>query len=126
LEENKSIKFPSWPHRESASPQDNRLFTKRINAGRELSLTPPPHNTMSLAYKFVDSPMGKLKLVVSTKGLVAILWEHDSRRCVRLTMYFYTQGVSADKRLASGGQTDLLMGVYCHGKSTVPFRTVDF
>jgi methylated-DNA-[protein]-cysteine S-methyltransferase len=39
---------------------------------------------MSLAYKFVDSPVGKLKLVASTKGLVAILWEHDSPRRVRL------------------------------------------
>jgi methylated-DNA-[protein]-cysteine S-methyltransferase len=39
---------------------------------------------MSLAYKFVDSPIGKLTLVASAKGLVAILWENDSPRRVRL------------------------------------------
>lgn len=39
---------------------------------------------MSLAYKFVDSPVGQLKLVVSAKGLVAILWENDSPRRVQL------------------------------------------
>jgi methylated-DNA-[protein]-cysteine S-methyltransferase len=38
---------------------------------------------MSLSYKFVDSPVGQLKLVASSKGLVAILWEDDPRR-VRL------------------------------------------
>lgn len=39
---------------------------------------------MSLAYKFVDSSVGQLKLVASSKGLVAILWENDSPRRVRL------------------------------------------
>jgi hypothetical protein len=37
---------------------------------------------MSLSHKFVDSPVGRLKLVASDKGLVAILW--DSSRRVRL------------------------------------------
>ncbi len=40
---------------------------------------------MSLAYKTIDSPVGQLKLVASDKGLVAILWENDSPRRVRLT-----------------------------------------
>jgi methylated-DNA-[protein]-cysteine S-methyltransferase len=40
--------------------------------------------TMSLFYKFVDSPIGRLKLVASDDGLVAILWEHDKPRRVRL------------------------------------------
>jgi methylated-DNA-[protein]-cysteine S-methyltransferase len=40
---------------------------------------------MSLAYKIMESPVGKLKLVASDKGLVAILWENDSPRRVRLS-----------------------------------------
>ena len=39
---------------------------------------------MSLAYQLMESPVGKLKLVASDKGLVAILWENDSPRRVRL------------------------------------------
>ena len=39
---------------------------------------------MSLSYKFADSPIGKLKLVASDKGLVAILWEKENPRRVRL------------------------------------------
>ena len=40
---------------------------------------------MSLSYKFINSPIGQLKLVASDKGLVAILWENDSPRRVRLS-----------------------------------------
>jgi methylated-DNA-[protein]-cysteine S-methyltransferase len=39
---------------------------------------------MKLAYKVMDSAVGKLKLVASDKGLVAILWENDNPRRVRL------------------------------------------
>jgi methylated-DNA-[protein]-cysteine S-methyltransferase len=39
---------------------------------------------MSLSYKLVDSPIGRLKLVASDRGLVAILWENDRPRRVRL------------------------------------------
>src|SRR4051794_2568973 len=39
---------------------------------------------MSLAYKIIESPVGKLKLVASDKGLVAILWEKDHPERVRL------------------------------------------
>ena len=39
---------------------------------------------MSLSYKNLDSPIGKLKLVASTKGLAAVLWENDNPRRVRL------------------------------------------
>jgi methylated-DNA-[protein]-cysteine S-methyltransferase len=39
---------------------------------------------MSLAYKTMDSPVGKLKLVASERGLVAILWENDKPNRVRL------------------------------------------
>jgi methylated-DNA-[protein]-cysteine S-methyltransferase len=40
---------------------------------------------MSLAYKIIKSPIGKLKLVASEKALVAILWENDNPRRVRLS-----------------------------------------
>ena len=39
---------------------------------------------MNLSYKLVNSPVGVLKLVASDKSLVAILWENDDRRRVRL------------------------------------------
>lgn len=39
---------------------------------------------MSLLYKFVDSPVGKLKLVASDLALVAVLWENDNPKRVRL------------------------------------------
>jgi methylated-DNA-[protein]-cysteine S-methyltransferase len=39
---------------------------------------------MSLAFKMIDSPVGKLKLVASDKGLVAVLWEDDEPSRVRL------------------------------------------
>jgi hypothetical protein len=40
---------------------------------------------MSLSYKFVYSPIGKLKLVTSEKELVGILWEKDRPGRVRLS-----------------------------------------
>src|SRR3984957_6111239 len=39
---------------------------------------------MSLVYKTMESPVGKLKLVASDEGLVAILWENDRPSRVRL------------------------------------------
>jgi methylated-DNA-[protein]-cysteine S-methyltransferase len=39
---------------------------------------------MSLFYKTMPSPVGKLELIASDKGLVAILWENDPPRRVRL------------------------------------------
>ncbi|QHS50662.1 methylated-DNA--[protein]-cysteine S-methyltransferase [Edaphobacter sp. 12200R-103] len=39
---------------------------------------------MSLSYKEIDSPVGKLKLVASAKGLVAILWHNDRPKRVPL------------------------------------------
>ena len=39
---------------------------------------------LSLSYTFIHSPVGRLKLVASDEGLVAILWEHDKPRRVRL------------------------------------------
>jgi hypothetical protein len=37
-----------------------------------------------VSYKFMNSPVGVLKLVASEKGLVAVLWENDNPRRVRL------------------------------------------
>jgi methylated-DNA-[protein]-cysteine S-methyltransferase len=39
---------------------------------------------MSLVYKKISSPVGKLTLVASDKGLVAVLWENDKPTRVRL------------------------------------------
>jgi methylated-DNA-[protein]-cysteine S-methyltransferase len=39
---------------------------------------------MSLVYKMMDSPVGRLKLVASDEGVVAILWENDRPSRVRL------------------------------------------
>jgi len=39
---------------------------------------------MSLAYKKIHSPVGKLKLVASDKALVAVLWENDNPNRVRV------------------------------------------
>src|ERR1700749_3906923 len=39
---------------------------------------------MAYVYKFIDSPLGQLKLVASDKGLAAVLWENDDPRRVRL------------------------------------------
>ncbi|HEX4322765.1 MAG TPA: methylated-DNA--[protein]-cysteine S-methyltransferase [Acidobacteriaceae bacterium] len=40
---------------------------------------------MSLAYKFMPSPVGKLKLIASDQGLVAVLWENDRPHRIRLS-----------------------------------------
>jgi O-6-methylguanine DNA methyltransferase len=40
---------------------------------------------MGLSYKFMDSPVGRLKLVASEKGLVAVLWQNDRPERVPLT-----------------------------------------
>jgi len=39
---------------------------------------------MTCFYKMMKSPVGELKLVVSDKGLIAILWENDDPRRVPL------------------------------------------
>jgi methylated-DNA-[protein]-cysteine S-methyltransferase len=39
---------------------------------------------MAHAYKFFESPVGRLKLVASDKGLTAVLWQNDNPKRVRL------------------------------------------
>ena len=40
---------------------------------------------MTYFFKIMPSPVGKLKLVARNKGLVAILWENDNPKRVKLT-----------------------------------------
>jgi len=42
---------------------------------------------MNLHSQWIESPVGRLKLVASDKGLVAILWENDPPRRVRLGIH---------------------------------------
>jgi len=65
---------------------------------------------MSLAYKIIESPIGQLKLVASDKGLVAILWENDSPRRVRLSK------LVADDRSPVLVETERQLGEYFSGK----------
>jgi len=39
---------------------------------------------MSLVYKWMESPVGALKLVGNDEGLAAVLWENDDPRRIRL------------------------------------------
>lgn len=39
---------------------------------------------MTYVYKIIETPLGKLKLVASERGLAAVLWENDDPRRVRL------------------------------------------
>ena len=43
---------------------------------------------MSLVSKTIGSPVGKLKLIASDQGLVAVLWENENPRRVRLSESF--------------------------------------
>jgi methylated-DNA-[protein]-cysteine S-methyltransferase len=65
---------------------------------------------VSLAYKTIESPVGKLKLVASDKALVAILWENDSPRRVRLTE------VVANEQHPVLVETERQLGEYFAGK----------
>jgi methylated-DNA-[protein]-cysteine S-methyltransferase len=65
---------------------------------------------MSLAYKIMESPVGKLKLVAGEKALVAILWEKDSPRRVRLSE------LVANDRHPVLVETERQLGEYFSGK----------
>jgi len=65
---------------------------------------------MSLACKVIESPIGKLKLVASDKGLVAILWENDSPRRVRLSE------LVADEQHPVIVETERQLGEYFAGR----------
>jgi methylated-DNA-[protein]-cysteine S-methyltransferase len=65
---------------------------------------------MSLAYKMIDSPVGKLKLVASDQGLVAILWQNDKPTRVRLNE------LTEDARHPLLLETERQLGEYFAGK----------
>jgi methylated-DNA-[protein]-cysteine S-methyltransferase len=65
---------------------------------------------MSLAYKMIETPVGKLKLVASDNALVAILWEKDNPRRVRLSELF------ADDRRPVLVETQRQLSEYFSGK----------
>ncbi|MGA3132082.1 MAG: methylated-DNA--[protein]-cysteine S-methyltransferase [Terracidiphilus sp.] len=75
---------------------------------------------MSLAYKTMDSPVGKLKLVASDKGLVAILWQNDEPLRVRLGQQVKQE---AHPILI---QTERQLGEYFAGKRTSFSVSIDF
>ena len=80
---------------------------------------------MGHVYKMMDSPVGKLKLVASDKGLVAILWEKDDARRVRLGP------IEPDSNNRILRQTESQLNEYFSGrlkKFTVPldFKGTDF
>jgi hypothetical protein len=71
---------------------------------------------MSLVYKVIESPIGKLKLVASDKGLAAILWENDRPRRVRLSE------MVEDERHPVLVKTERQLGEYFAGKRKSVFR----
>jgi methylated-DNA-[protein]-cysteine S-methyltransferase len=65
---------------------------------------------MSLAYKMIDSPVGKLKLAASDQGLVAVLWQNDKPTRVRLNE------LTEDARHPLLLETERQLGEYFAGK----------
>jgi methylated-DNA-[protein]-cysteine S-methyltransferase len=66
--------------------------------------------TMSFAYKMIESPIGKLKLVASDQGLVAVLWEKDNPRRVRVSE------LVADQQHPVLAEAERQLGDYFAGK----------
>jgi methylated-DNA-[protein]-cysteine S-methyltransferase len=65
---------------------------------------------MSFAYKIIDSPVGKLKLVASDKGLAGVLWQRENTRPVPLS-----EAVE-DKQHPVLVETERQLGEYFAGK----------
>jgi len=55
-----------------------------MNKARQEGQAPPALSRGSLVYKWVDSPVGRLKLVATDEGLAGILWATDGPGRVRL------------------------------------------
>ena len=53
-------------------------------AGATLLLSRPDDDPVNRACKWIDSPVGRLKLVADDKALVAVLWANDDPARVRL------------------------------------------
>ena len=68
---------------------------------------------MSLAYRMIDSPVGKLKLVAGEKGSVAVLWENDKPSRVRL------EALVEDRGHATLVEAERQLGEYVAGRREV-------
>ncbi|SDS70505.1 methylated-DNA-[protein]-cysteine S-methyltransferase [Bradyrhizobium canariense] len=80
---------------------------------------------MTYFYKMIDSPLGRLKLIASDKGLAAVLWENDDPRRVRLSP------LEPDPDNGFLKETERQLKAYFNGKLkkfTVPldFKGTDF
>jgi methylated-DNA-[protein]-cysteine S-methyltransferase len=80
---------------------------------------------MSYVFKMIVSPVGKLRLIASERGLSAILWEKDDPR--RVNLQPHTR--DADNKFIV--ETERQLGLYFQGKLkkfTVPlhFKGTDF
>lgn len=71
-------------------------------------------------YKIYSSPVGKLKLIASKKGLAAVLWENDDPKRVRLAPVIF------DERNSLLRNTELQLTEYFLGKRTVFSIELDF
>jgi methylated-DNA-[protein]-cysteine S-methyltransferase len=65
---------------------------------------------MNLAYKIIDSPVGKLKLVASDKGLAGVLWERENAPRVAL------RDLAADEQHPVLLEAERQLGEYFAGK----------
>jgi methylated-DNA-[protein]-cysteine S-methyltransferase len=68
---------------------------------------------MNLSYKYFASPVGKLKLVASETGLIAILWENENPRRVPLT------GLAEDNNQSILVETERQLQEYFAGSRNV-------
>ena len=75
---------------------------------------------MNYVYKVMKSPVGGLKLVASDKGLVAILWENDNPRRVRLGI------LSEDENHPTLLETERQLNDYFSGKRKSFSVALDF
>jgi methylated-DNA-[protein]-cysteine S-methyltransferase len=75
---------------------------------------------MNYVFKFVQTPVGRLKLVASENGLSAILWENDDPRRVRS---FNAQENDHDSILC---ETERQLGEYFEGKRETFSIPLDF
>jgi hypothetical protein len=68
------------PHRFTSRTQALSCLRSREDSRMLKKVTPMKHHV----YSVMPSPVGRLKLVASDKGLAAILWENDAPGRVRL------------------------------------------
>ncbi|MCW3117124.1 MAG: methylated-DNA/protein-cysteine methyltransferase [Chitinophagaceae bacterium] len=75
---------------------------------------------MDCYFKTIDSPVGKIKLVASDKGLAAILWENDNPKRVRVKNLI--EEINHPVLL----DTELQLGEYFKGQRKTFSVTLDF